>query len=66
MNQDEREKRPASPCVSICTLDDGNCCVGCGRTLTQIAGWARMSADEQWAVIDAIRAAGPALREGTG
>jgi predicted Fe-S protein YdhL (DUF1289 family) len=37
-----------SPCVKICTLDtSAGVCLGCGRTLTEIAGWVRMSGDER-------------------
>ncbi|MET0370939.1 MAG: DUF1289 domain-containing protein [Sphingobium sp.] len=31
-----------SPCVRLCTLDDRDECVGCGRTLTEICGWMAM------------------------
>ncbi len=51
-----RDGRPESPCNSICTLDDDNRCVGCGRTLAQISRWSLMSAEEQWAVIESLRA----------
>jgi len=33
---------PASPCVALCTLDDDNICVGCGRTLDEISRWSTM------------------------
>ncbi len=36
------ESVPASPCVSLCTLDDDNTCVGCGRTLDEIVRWSLM------------------------
>jgi predicted Fe-S protein YdhL (DUF1289 family) len=42
---------PISPCINVCVLDARNCCTGCRRTVTEIARWGRMSADEQWAVI---------------
>jgi uncharacterized protein len=42
---------PASPCVNVCVLDPGGTCVGCGRSIDEIAGWGRMSAAEQWQVI---------------
>jgi predicted Fe-S protein YdhL (DUF1289 family) len=37
--------------MNVCVLDTGRVCVGCGRTLDEIARWGRMSAAEQWAVI---------------
>jgi predicted Fe-S protein YdhL (DUF1289 family) len=52
----DRTARPLSPCILICTLDNDKCCLGCGRTLAQISGWALMSVAEQWAVIDELAA----------
>ncbi|MGD8379545.1 MAG: DUF1289 domain-containing protein [Gammaproteobacteria bacterium] len=45
---------PASPCVGICTLDEREICLGCGRTLDEIAAWSRMSATEQQQVIERL------------
>lgn len=42
---------PASPCMNICVLDASRTCIGCLRTLDEIARWGRMSATEQWQVI---------------
>jgi len=42
---------PTSPCLNICVLDASRTCVGCLRTLDEIARWGRMSATEQWQVI---------------
>lgn len=39
-----------SPCVRICTLDEKQICVGCGRSLDEIAVWSRMSREEKRAV----------------
>jgi uncharacterized protein len=37
-----------TPCVKICTLDARNgLCLGCGRTIDEIARWATMSASER-------------------
>jgi predicted Fe-S protein YdhL (DUF1289 family) len=37
-----------SPCTKICTLDARReRCIGCGRTLDEIARWASMSDDER-------------------
>ena len=45
------ESRPASPCQNVCVLETQRTCVGCGRTLDEIARWGGMSAAEQWAVV---------------
>ena len=30
---------PESPCVNICVLDAHGYCIGCYRTIEEIAGW---------------------------
>jgi predicted Fe-S protein YdhL (DUF1289 family) len=42
---------PASPCINVCVLDADRTCIGCRRTLDEIARWGRMSATERWQVI---------------
>ena len=42
---------PVSPCMNICVLDASRTCIGCLRTLDEIARWGRMGAAEQWQVI---------------
>jgi uncharacterized protein len=32
----------ASPCVSVCCLDEDDICIGCGRTLDEIRRWSDM------------------------
>jgi len=33
-----------SPCINVCTVDPGTSrCLGCGRTLAQIAAWTSLS-----------------------
>ncbi|MBB5701592.1 hypothetical protein FHS76_001443 [Ochrobactrum daejeonense] len=40
-----------SPCILICTIDaETGFCLGCARTLDEIAQWSSMSADERMAV----------------
>ncbi len=36
-----------SPCVRICTLDDEDVCIGCGRTLEEIKAWNGYSPGER-------------------
>ncbi|UCE30871.1 MAG: DUF1289 domain-containing protein [Burkholderiales bacterium] len=50
-------RRWPSPCISVCRIDDGSgLCVGCMRTLDEIANWARMSERQKGAVWGAIQA----------
>ena len=44
---------PMSPCLNICSLDEGDYCRGCLRSRDEIAGWVRMTPDQQWRVIRA-------------
>jgi len=39
--------RVASPCIKVCVLDARDVCVGCGRTVSEIAQWSRMTDEEQ-------------------
>ncbi len=44
-----------TPCVKICTLDArAGLCLGCGRTIDEIAGWGRMSAAERHDIMAAL------------
>jgi uncharacterized protein len=46
-----------TPCVNICLLDPATgACLGCGRTLAEIASWASMSDAERRAVMAALPA----------
>jgi predicted Fe-S protein YdhL (DUF1289 family) len=47
---------PNSPCISVCNIGPAGWCVGCYRTLPEIAGWMRLDAAAQWAVIRACEA----------
>jgi len=41
-----------SPCAGVCILHtETKFCLGCYRTIDEIAGWQRMSADRQHAVM---------------
>jgi uncharacterized protein len=45
-----------SPCVKICTLDARKgLCLGCGRTVDEIARWTAMSDFERRQVMDKLR-----------
>jgi len=41
-----------TPCIAVCMIDPRtNLCLGCGRTLPEIARWHRMDSAERLAVM---------------
>lgn len=42
MNSPLRARAVQSPCIGVCTLDDGGYCDGCLRTGDEIAAWLDM------------------------
>jgi uncharacterized protein len=45
----------ASPCVAVCVVDGASgLCLGCFRTLEEIARWSRLSDAEREAVMAAL------------
>ncbi len=47
----------ATPCVKICIVDgESGLCLGCHRTLAEVAGWARMSNAERAAIMSELGA----------
>ena len=38
---------PLTPCIGICRLDERGLCLGCRRTLDEIARWGTMSDAER-------------------
>ena len=46
-----------SPCIKVCTMDAASgFCIGCGRTLDEIARWGGMSDAERIAIMRALPA----------
>jgi predicted Fe-S protein YdhL (DUF1289 family) len=42
----------ATPCIKVCIVDaESSLCLGCYRSLQEIAGWARLSEDERTRVM---------------
>jgi predicted Fe-S protein YdhL (DUF1289 family) len=52
MTPDPAAQRVESPCIKVCVLDAASVCIGCGRTIDEIAGWSRMSSAEQLAACE--------------
>jgi uncharacterized protein len=49
----------ASPCVNICRLDAQGLCVGCRRTLGEIAEWSRASDARRLEILRALPTRSP-------
>jgi hypothetical protein len=48
-----------SPCIKVCILDrQRGICVGCGRSLAEIASWSRMSDAERRSIMMRLAADG--------
>ena len=56
MNNPQPLKRPESPCINLCTMDDEDrYCLGCHRTLDEIALWSSLEQEEKesvWQLIE--------------
>jgi predicted Fe-S protein YdhL (DUF1289 family) len=50
------DKPVASPCVSICYLDDDDVCQGCFRTGREISDWGSLTNAEKKQVMELVRA----------
>lgn len=56
-----------SPCVQICVIHpETRLCTGCARSIDEIGGWSRMSAEERRVIMDELpnREAAPKGRRG--
>ena len=52
-----------SPCVKVCvTHAESGLCMGCYRSLAEIARWSVMSPDERRAIMDALPDRAPLVR----
>ena len=44
-----------TPCIAVCMIDPRtNLCLGCGRTLPEIARWPRMERTERQALMETL------------
>ena len=47
----------ASPCTSVCRIDEASgLCLGCARTLDEIASWSVLDDDARRAIVSALPA----------
>ena len=53
-----------SPCIKICVMDtEDRYCLGCRRTLNEIARWSEMDDTEQAAILAQLPERGPEVTE---
>jgi predicted Fe-S protein YdhL (DUF1289 family) len=46
-----------SPCIGVCSINpDLRCCIGCQRTLEEIAHWLRYTPDERRTIMAQLEA----------
>lgn len=50
-DNDLRDREVRSPCVSICRLDERDICIGCFRSLSEIADWSAADTNERRAIV---------------
>ncbi|MEQ1803687.1 MAG: DUF1289 domain-containing protein [Gammaproteobacteria bacterium] len=60
MRTEPREAETASaiesPCTKVCVVDSENgLCIGCGRSLAEIAAWSTLSEQERRRIISALK-----------
>jgi predicted Fe-S protein YdhL (DUF1289 family) len=51
-----RDPEPASPCVSVCALDENDICMGCYRSASEITDWFMATADEKREILRRVEA----------
>jgi len=44
-----------SPCINICKLDENKICIGCYRTLDEIANWTKYTDEEKQNIINQVQ-----------
>lgn len=45
----------ASPCISVCLLDEQDICLGCYRSAEEITDWFMASPEEKRAILERAR-----------
>lgn len=46
-----------SPCIDVCDVDStGQYCIGCGRSMDEIAAWLAMTADQRQVIMAKLAA----------
>jgi len=60
---DEPRAPIATPCIKVCVIDgESGLCLGCLRTLPEVASWARLTDAERAEIMAALPARRPRVR----
>ena len=51
-----RQPEPCSPCRQLCRLNRAGVCIGCGRSIDEIAQWPDLEEAARQRIIDRLRA----------
>ena len=43
-----------SPCINVCKLDKDKMCIGCFRTIHEIAQWSQMTNEQKKIVVEQL------------
>ena len=54
----EKNNRPDTPCVAVCSTTFDDVCRGCGRTVAEVADWVFMTQEQKNVVWERILAEG--------
>lgn len=52
LNSIKSMTEPASPCVSICALDEEDICIGCYRSADEISNWVSFDPQRKLEVLE--------------
>ena len=44
-----------SPCINICKLNEDKVCIGCYRTIKEIAGWSKLTLEQKQQVLEVVK-----------
>jgi predicted Fe-S protein YdhL (DUF1289 family) len=54
-----------TPCIKVCVIDTGSrLCIGCGRTLGEIAAWSSLSSADRQRIMATLKDRARAVAEG--
>jgi predicted Fe-S protein YdhL (DUF1289 family) len=48
------QQKSESPCIGVCTVADNGLCMGCFRTLHEIANWLSLSESERRQILQQL------------